>query len=330
MSTGVISIMLHQLPYHAHWLNIISYIFFVLNLVLFLIFTFISILRYTLYPQIFPAVMRHPHQSLFVATFPVGLATLINMIVLVCAPAWGHGWATFAWVLWWIDSVLALATCFQLTFVMWVRALPDFLPAHRIARLMSRQIIQPPQRTRRNDRPLPYPHRCRRDCCHIRWTCRGLNSQPAAPALDPHHQLRLLGHRVAAKLDYLDALFPTVDGASAAEEGGDCEFTVADWAAWIGGIFVSIVCSSGWEADEADEVIQDHLTWQISQAPLRCYKRSASCSECGRRVLCCWVHARDHSVGFCDRLVCSRFDDDGCFGKISFQYGVVGFYFPSR
>ena len=118
MSTGVISIMLHQLPYHAHWLNIISYIFLVLNLTLFLLFTFISILRYTLYPQIFAAVLRHPHQSLFIACFPVGLGTLINMMVLVCAPAWGHGWATFAWVLWWIDSVLALATCFHLTFVM--------------------------------------------------------------------------------------------------------------------------------------------------------------------------------------------------------------------
>ena len=118
MSTGVISIMLHQLPYHAHWLNILSYIFFVLNLTLFVLFTFISTLRYTIYPEIFGAVLRHPHQSLFVAAFPVGLATLINMTVLVCAPAWGHGWATFAWVLWWIDSVLALATCFHLTYVM--------------------------------------------------------------------------------------------------------------------------------------------------------------------------------------------------------------------
>ena len=56
------------------------------------------------------------------ATFPVSLATLINMTILVCAPAWGHGMATFAWVLWWIDSVLALTTCVHLTFVM--RVLP--------------------------------------------------------------------------------------------------------------------------------------------------------------------------------------------------------------
>lgn len=110
--------MLHQLPYNGHWLQVISIIFFVLNLVLFLLFTAISCLRYTLEPQLFPAVLRHPHQSLFLATFPVGLATLVNMIILVCVPAWGHGMAIFAWVLWWIVSVLAITTCFHLTFVM--------------------------------------------------------------------------------------------------------------------------------------------------------------------------------------------------------------------
>jgi tellurite resistance protein TehA-like permease len=118
MSTGVIAIMAHQLPYNGHWLQVIGNIFFVTNLVLFVLFTIISIFRYTMYPRLFQAVLRHPHQSLFMATFPVGLATLINMTILVCAPQWGHGWAIFAWVLWWIVVVLALATCFHLTFVM--------------------------------------------------------------------------------------------------------------------------------------------------------------------------------------------------------------------
>lgn len=112
--------MLHQIPYHAHWLNIVSEIFFVLNVVLFLLFTMISVLRYTMFPQLILVVLHHPHQSLFLAAFPVGLATIINMIVLVCVPAWGKGLAILAWTLWWIDSVLALATCFHLTWVMCV------------------------------------------------------------------------------------------------------------------------------------------------------------------------------------------------------------------
>ncbi|KAF1973446.1 hypothetical protein BU23DRAFT_464524 [Bimuria novae-zelandiae CBS 107.79] len=115
MSTGVVAIQLHQLPFHARWLNIISDIFFVLNVVLFFLFTFISILRYTLYPRLIVSVLRHPHQSLFLATFPISLATLINLIVLVCVPSWGQGLAIFAWVLWWIDSVMALVACFHMT-----------------------------------------------------------------------------------------------------------------------------------------------------------------------------------------------------------------------
>jgi hypothetical protein len=42
------------------------------------------------------------------------------MITLVCAPVWGHGMATFAWVLWWMDSLLALTSCLHLTYVMLV------------------------------------------------------------------------------------------------------------------------------------------------------------------------------------------------------------------
>ena len=118
MSTGITSILLHQLPYNGVWLRIVADIFFVLNIALFLLFTVISITRYTLYPNLILVVLRHPHQSLFLATFPVGLGTIVNMIVLVCVPAWGQNWALFAWALWWLDSLLALATCFHLTYIM--------------------------------------------------------------------------------------------------------------------------------------------------------------------------------------------------------------------
>jgi tellurite resistance protein TehA-like permease len=118
MSTGVVSILLHELPYGAHWLRIIADVFFALNITLFLLFTGLSILRYCLFPELILKVVNHPHQGLFVATFPVGLATIVNMIVLVCVPAWGHGWGIFAWVLWWIVGVMALATCFHLTYIM--------------------------------------------------------------------------------------------------------------------------------------------------------------------------------------------------------------------
>lgn len=47
----------------------------------------------------------------------MGLATIVNMVVLVCVPSWGDGAAKFAWALWWIDVVLATGTCFYLPFI---------------------------------------------------------------------------------------------------------------------------------------------------------------------------------------------------------------------
>ena len=89
MGTGIVSILLHNLPYNGRWLYWTSVVIFALNVLLFSIFLIISVLRYTIYPAIWFAMIKHPAQSLFIGTFPMGLATIINMIVFVCVPAWG-------------------------------------------------------------------------------------------------------------------------------------------------------------------------------------------------------------------------------------------------
>lgn len=62
-------------------------------------------------------MIRHPGQSLFLGTFPMALATIINMTVFVCVPASGDRFATLAWGLWWIDVVAAVGTNFYLPFI---------------------------------------------------------------------------------------------------------------------------------------------------------------------------------------------------------------------
>ncbi|KAL0259313.1 Plasma membrane sulfite pump involved in sulfite metabolism [Diplodia seriata] len=116
MGTGIVSILLHNLPYNGAWLYWISVALFAVNVLLFVVFLAISTLRYVLYPSIWIAMINHPAQSLFLGTFPMGLATIINMTVFVCVPAWGDGAARLAWGLWWIDAALSLATCMYLPF----------------------------------------------------------------------------------------------------------------------------------------------------------------------------------------------------------------------
>ncbi|GME48409.1 hypothetical protein MMC08_009084 [Neofusicoccum parvum] len=116
MGTGIVSILLHNLPYNATWLYWISVAIFALNVLLFSVFLGISILRYTLYPRIWMAMIKHPAQSLFLGTFPMGLATIINMTVFVCVPVWGDRAIQLAWALWWIDAAISISICMYLPF----------------------------------------------------------------------------------------------------------------------------------------------------------------------------------------------------------------------
>ena len=136
MGTGIVSILLHNLPYNGQWLYYLSIVVFCRNIGLFVSFFIISVIRYTLYPEIWWVMIKHPAQSLFLGTFPMALATIVNMIVFVCVPAWGERFvqlvsirrnsfwkgnadAIQAWGLWWIDVALSLACCFYMPFVMY-------------------------------------------------------------------------------------------------------------------------------------------------------------------------------------------------------------------
>jgi tellurite resistance protein TehA-like permease len=118
MGTGIVSILLHNLPYNAVWLYWLSIVIFTLNVLLFMTGSIITILRYSLYPEIFLAMIKHPVQSMFIGTFPMGLATIINMICLVCVPVWGRWIAYFAWGLWVFDAMVSVTVALSLPFML--------------------------------------------------------------------------------------------------------------------------------------------------------------------------------------------------------------------
>ncbi|RAL11934.1 TDT family transporter [Aspergillus homomorphus CBS 101889] len=118
MGTGIVSILLNTLPYNGHWLYWISVVIFALNVLLFVTGCIISLLRYTLYPEIFFAMIKHPVQSMFIGTFPMGFATIINMFCFVCVPAWGEWTRNFAWGLWIFDAVFSVVTALSLPFLL--------------------------------------------------------------------------------------------------------------------------------------------------------------------------------------------------------------------
>ncbi|KAH8725831.1 voltage-dependent anion channel [Phaeosphaeriaceae sp. PMI808] len=122
MGTGIVSILLHTLselyPSHRDLLRLLSIVFFVLNVFLFGVIFVVSILRYTLYPATWGLMLRHPVQSLFLGTLPMGFATLVNMFVAICIPAWGGVTPYVAWSMWWVDVIGSVACCLWLPFQM--------------------------------------------------------------------------------------------------------------------------------------------------------------------------------------------------------------------
>lgn len=65
MGTGIVGILIHQLPYQFPGLVQISSIFLCLNVALFLLLSFFSIARYAIWPEIWGLMLRHPVQSLY-------------------------------------------------------------------------------------------------------------------------------------------------------------------------------------------------------------------------------------------------------------------------
>ena len=116
MGTGVVSILLHNLPYNAEWVRYISIIVFCLNILLFIAFSAITLTRYIAYPEIWGVMIKHPSQSLFLGCIPMGLATIVKMMVFECA-RWGHGAIYLTWAFWWADVLVACACSLIIPFV---------------------------------------------------------------------------------------------------------------------------------------------------------------------------------------------------------------------
>jgi tellurite resistance protein TehA-like permease len=119
MGTGIVSILLNTLPYNGQWLYYISIIIFILNVACFTVFLAITLLRYMLYPEIFRVMVTHPVQSLFLGTFPMGLATIINMFCFVCVSHWGDGAAYFIWAVWVFDAVVSILVAIGIPFLLY-------------------------------------------------------------------------------------------------------------------------------------------------------------------------------------------------------------------
>ncbi|EXJ87434.1 hypothetical protein A1O3_04394 [Capronia epimyces CBS 606.96] len=136
MGTGVVSLLLITIPYKADWLYWLAVVFFVLNSVLFSLALATSILRYTLYPEIWGVMIADSTNSLFLGTIPMGFATLLESWIFLCCPYWGYWAVTVAWVCWMIDAVVAAAVSVSLPFLLMSQSYQQSLDRITAAQLL--------------------------------------------------------------------------------------------------------------------------------------------------------------------------------------------------
>jgi tellurite resistance protein TehA-like permease len=118
MGTGIVAVLLHNLPYNARWLYWLSIVIFILNVVLLGLFLAVSLARYIIWPGSWTAMIHHPEQSLFLGAVPISLGTIVSMICYVCVDTWGAPVQYLAMTLWVIEVLLSIMCEFFVPFLL--------------------------------------------------------------------------------------------------------------------------------------------------------------------------------------------------------------------
>lgn len=77
MGTGISSILLHNFPYRARWLEYLGTIVFVLNVVIFVVLLVATVARYTIWRGVWRIVAKHNVAGMFWGCLPMGFATIV-------------------------------------------------------------------------------------------------------------------------------------------------------------------------------------------------------------------------------------------------------------
>ncbi|TCL71160.1 TDT family transporter [Rhizobium sp. BK251] len=117
MGTGILSVALSQFPGEPI-LHVAGNALWQLNIVLFAVLLSIYLWQWMFYPAEAIEFMRHPVVSMSVGCLPMGLATIINGLMIYGPQYWGDVAIMVAETLWWVDVAIALLCGLVVPFLM--------------------------------------------------------------------------------------------------------------------------------------------------------------------------------------------------------------------
>lgn len=121
MGTGVLALALAQLPFNLPGLHAIAEGLWLFTIGLFVLFSLLYAARWVMFFHEARRIFGHSTVSMFFGTIPMGLATILNGLLLFGLPRWGSEVIPLAEVLWWLDVAMALACGVLIPFMMFTR-----------------------------------------------------------------------------------------------------------------------------------------------------------------------------------------------------------------
>lgn len=131
MGTGVLALALAAFPWQLPGLHALAEGLWLLDVLLFGLFTGLYAARWLLFFDEAREIFAHATVSMSIGTIPMGLATLINGLLLFGLPRWGAAVLPLALGLWWLDVAMALACGVLIPYLMFTRQ------AHRIDQMTA-------------------------------------------------------------------------------------------------------------------------------------------------------------------------------------------------
>ena len=121
MGTGILALALNQVPLPLPDLHRIGEALWLVDIVLFVLFSLLYAARWVLFFDQARRIFGHSTVSMFFGAIPMGLATIINGFVAFGMPRWGNTALVIAQDLWWLDMVMAVACGVLIPFLMFTR-----------------------------------------------------------------------------------------------------------------------------------------------------------------------------------------------------------------
>ena len=121
MGTGIVALAVNQFPLRVPGLHAIGQTLWLLNILLFTLFSALYAARWILFPAEASRIFGHSVMSMFFGAIPMGLATILNGFLAFGIPLWGEEAVEAARALWWIDASMAVLCGVAVPFLMFTR-----------------------------------------------------------------------------------------------------------------------------------------------------------------------------------------------------------------